>query len=1240
MAHSNPDVTPVSGSTIKCMQVNLGRGRVASQECLNEALRGGFSVLLLQEPFVGKRGYAKMGSYKIIQAYRNDKPVKSAIVLVNDKLTVAEYPTMCTENITCLTVVLGRHRLGLVSVYLEGTEDIGPYLIHIQRAVEEMRTPEVILAGDVNAKSYWWGESGEDSRGEAYVELLAQLNMSVLNKGHTATFSAYRNNRAYESIVDVTAATNTLLPKMQNWKVNPDLVTSSDHRAITFEVATSALEGATLRQTTRLYNTKKADWEAFDDSLEQALQDRGVTFDRVSEIADTHELNQIVEDLTISVTRACVHSIPAVGFHKKKKLKWWTKEIIQQKVTVVRLRNRIRGANVRRKPFVVAEYLEALEAFKEAIENARTTSWKGFCTGQTNEVIWKQAYKSLTSVNRQADLLLEDGSGRALDPQRSAELLAATFFPSDDPNTDSQAQAKTREDVTDLMASLRRSDHNGGSRHVPFQETELDQVVRRIGIAKAPGDDGFTADICARAIRRSGPLFLAITNKCLEIGYFPKRWKTATIRVIPKPLKDNYMVPKAYRPIGLLPVFGKILEKMFTSRMVWHLGSQGSLSKLQYGFTPQVSTEDALYDAVTLIRKEVSNKNIVAVLSLDIEGAFDGAWWPGILNQLSRKNCPAELLLLVRSYLSERSVRLQYAGTTVERTTDQGCIQGSTCGPLMWNLVMDLLLEAAEGLEAHVQAFADDVLVVASASTMNSLNRQVNEALKMIAKWGTDNKMKFAAHKTQAVIITNKLKYDTPQFILQGTHIAIGKEIKVLGVTIDRKLTFKAHIMNACSKAVGIYQAVATATRTNWGLSPKLTRLLYTAVVEPIVLYASSVWSPATERKYIIKKLNSLTRKFGILIARTHRTASHSSVLTLARILPLDLRVREVAELYELKRGKPYPTLPGREVERRVSPFLLPHPAARRVRTHGVINSQEDLDGIGNTAPRAFTDGSKIEGRVGAAVTWWDDGREVTTCKITLAPYCSVYQAELMAIQRAVTMFGKVNADSINILSDSRSALEAIANPNSVNPIVSEIHRQMRTIEDAHRNIHLYWIKAHVGIAGNERADELAKDAALNKKTSPAYDRIPVSFLRHSLRQSTITTWDSRYQASSTGGITKMFFPNVRQAYTVLDKIGITNLHAQIFTGHGGFREYLHRFKIASSPICVCDSDMPETVTHILDECPRFAARRLDLGYKTGVLVNKNYADFIVDHDNRRAFLEFATHVARAAARANGCTTV
>ncbi|GBP31135.1 Putative 115 kDa protein in type-1 retrotransposable element R1DM [Eumeta japonica] len=88
----------------------------------------------------------------------------------------------------------------------------------------------------------------------------------------------------------------------------------------------------------------------------------------------------------------------------------------------------------------------------------------------------------------------------------------------------------------------------------PFTMVEVKAVLRELNPKTAPGLDGLTADICIAAVESEMEVFLAIANKCLELAYFPTHWKTAHVVIIPKPEKEDYTLPKSYRPIGLLPI--------------------------------------------------------------------------------------------------------------------------------------------------------------------------------------------------------------------------------------------------------------------------------------------------------------------------------------------------------------------------------------------------------------------------------------------------------------------------------------------------------------------------------------------------------------------------------------------------------------------------------------------------------------------------------------------------------------
>ncbi|CAF4921525.1 unnamed protein product [Pieris macdunnoughi] len=780
-------------------------------------------------------------------------------------------------------------------------------------------------------------------------------------------------------------------------------------------------------------------------------------------------------------------------------------------------------------------------------------------------------------------------------------------------------------------ATIEESSHDN-NHDPPFTPKELAECARSFNPKKAPGGDGLTSDICGEAIFADPDVFLALANRCLDLGYFPSIWKKATVIVLKKPGKDDYNQPKSYRPIGLLPVLGKIMEKMMVKRLNWHLIPRLSLK--QYGFMPQRGTEDALYTLMRKIKLGLSNKKLITLISLDIEGAFDNAWWPAICVRLTEERCPPNLALLVRNYLGDREVRVVYGGAVAARPTNKGCVQGSISGPTLWNLLLDPLLQTLERAGVYAQAFADDVVLLFESNTALETEKLANDALTQICEWGHKNKLRFAPAKTKAMLMTNKLKYDTPRLNMGGTPIHMSNSVKILGLTIDHKITFSDHINAACNKAIGLYKQVSKAARVSWGLSPEIIKIIYTAVVEPIVLYAANAWADAANKAYIIKKLDTVQRSFAIKICRAYRTTPLSSLRVLSGLLPLDLRAHENKTLYEIKKGyTACEHLKGAEVEIKTPFCKTSHPATAALEY--VILSNEELT-INGSSLQIYTDGSKTEEGVGAAISLWKGDIEIKSQKLHLAHFCTVYQAELMALKRAAQLAVQRKETEVLIYSDSRSALDAVVGGRSFDPLVTEIRELL--IQHSEKNIKLFWVKAHAGRRGNERADQLAKEAT-GAKQKPVYDRCPISYVKKLIRENTVQKWVTKQSNETTGATTRMFLPDPETAYRTVRSKGFNPIMTQILTGHGAFAEYLHRFKIKPSPACECDENALQTVEHLLTECPIFTIQRHNLEQTAGMRIARNVLpDILAGH--RLALENFCERILERTRRFNGAQTI
>ncbi|XP_037296687.1 uncharacterized protein LOC115455319 [Manduca sexta] len=1010
----------------------------------------------------------------------NGAVVKSAIAVFNDGWTATPCPALTTTNITVVKIQTGARDLILISFYFEPDKPIGPYLEQLGKAVETLGRNGILIGGDTNAKSIWWGSAETDSRGEEMAGMLGEWGLQVLNDGGSPTFETVRGGKLLTSHIDITACSEDIVDKINDWRVD-DTMASSDHNAITLKIRKSKDNNVKRKhKTTRKYNTRKANWTYFNEKLKELIN-----------------------------------------------LPWWSDELAKMKREVNTKRRRIRCAAPIRRAKVVDEYLKSKEEYENEAKKAQIDSWKEFCRKQNRETIWEGVYRIIGKACPMKEDLPLIHQGQTLTEIESAKLLAETFYPEDNPETDNAEHQRIRSAATKVNDRVYDEPHDP-----PFTIEELHLAANSFNPKKAPGSDGLTADICKQAIAASPGLYLSLANKCLELGHFPTIWKEATVIVLRKPAKEDYTNAKSYRPIGLLPV---------------------------------------------------------------MEGAFDSAWWPAIRVRLAEEGCPANIRRVVDSYLQSRKVKVRYSGEEVERWTSKGCVQGSIGGPTFWNLLLDPLLFELDRRGSHCQAFADDVVLAFEGQEMGEIQKRANETLAYVKDWGIRNKLKFAPHKTKAMVITRKLKYDSPILHMGGVDIGLEKQIKILGVTIDSGLTFNTHVSEVCRKAVAFYNKLSRAARLQWGLGPDVIKLLYTAVVEPVVLYGASVWAPASRKLGVRKQLAVVQRGFAQKLTKAYRTVSLNSALLLAGILPLDIRARENASLYEIKRGYSRRVVGDREVERPVAYGELEHPAQRSMVRYRCLADGAEVNQITSQCLCIYTDGSKIQDKVGAAISIWENAAETRSKKFKMESFCTVYQAELLALHGATEEAVKSGREICSVLSDSRAALDTVADGTSLHPLAFKIRKNLRTLKERNKIINLFWIKAHAGMEGNERADELAKDAALKSKTKPQYSRCPVSYVKRQIRAESVDEWDRRYTEGETASTTKIFFPNVVEAHRIMKQTPIDPILTQVFTGHGGFSEYLHRFKCKESPACICDPTESECVMHVLTKCPVHLRERTEL---------------------------------------------
>ena len=1140
-----------------------------------------FTVALLCEPYVGASKEVKGLRGLRIHQFPSGERVKACIVLKDEVGDALGLSQLSTSNIAVVQLRLRSRLLTIISAYIEPDNDPSATFESIDEALQQTSEGYVIFGLDGNGAHHEWGCTNNNERGEALASLAASHSMTICNQGTSPTFEAIRHGHHCSSIVDITMASDSLTPFIRRWHVDTNACPTSDHNAIAFDIISSEFAEGGQRESTYFFNNKTAKWPKFHEALQSSS--RSFKAAAARPLLTSANIDEAVSKLTEAIRSACFASMKLRGASQPT-IPFWTPDLQQQKEKVVKLHHRLHQLKRSNRPLAnFAELHSASKAeYARSIRKASTQNFRDFCKKQGPEDVWSLTNRLIKdSPGTKPPATLRIASGFTSTPQETAEALLHHFYPDDTPD-----------DVAHLRLRQDNDAPSTGISEPRFTSEEIAEALSSMNPNRAPGHDNLTSDICTAAFEELRETITLLLNACLDIGYFPSSWKSAHVRILSKPAKTDYTDLSSFRPIGLLPVFGKLLEKLMIKRLNYFAQSSNWWTSTQFGFREQTSTSDALRSLVKHVEGAKARQRQVIAVSLDIKAAFDNAWWPALHAQLRQMNAPSNIHQLIRSYLSERQVTLPFAGAKSTKVMTKGCIQGSVCGPPFWNMILDDLLRTKLPEGCHMQAYADDVMLVVEAKDTEGLQSLTNSCLSTIECWGESMKLRFSPAKTQAISFTKAAK--TSDISIGGLRVPLVDSIKILGVMIDSNLNFVAHSKYIIAKASKIFKRLCLFVRPTWGVHPANVETIYRHVIEPIMTYAAGIWGSAMRFEGVRRRLRSFQRSFAIRAIRAFHTVSAVSALALAQFMPLHLKIREVQRIELVKASGIFEGLPeDRRMEAKAAPTAQLHPADRITISPAFAHIEAAVS-LHSRPIDIYTDGSKLEtGEVGCAFVVLRDGRRSTPTsrKFLLDKCCSVFQAEVFAIHKALKWCITNAKQDISIFSDSRSALDAIAERSNPHPLIVEIHNSLSVLRRNSVSVDFVWVKAHVGIEGNEAADKEAKAAAVQRRAKE-YTAFPISYAKRIIRQEQRDEWEAEYQNATTGATTRAFFPDLASIARLRENSETSFEATQIFTGHGFHKSYLKRFHITPDDTCPCGTDTPQTLHHLLTSCPEFAEAR------------------------------------------------
>ena len=265
---------------------------------------------------------------------------------------------------------------------------------------------------------------------------------------------------------------------------------------------------------------------------------------------------------------------------------------------------------------------------------------------------------------------------------------------------------------------------------------------------------------------------------------------------------------------------------------------------------------------------------------------------------LEQRKVPLYLRKVISSYLSGRILLYNTDDGIHSYNITSGVPQGSVLGPLLWNIVYDGLLGQILSEGVSIVAFADDVALVVVAKRIEEVQYIGEQAIEVVAEWLNSHGLSLAAEKTEAVLISRTKKRQYVTFQVENKTIRSVDAIKYLGITIDARLSFREHILNAGKKASETANVLA-GIMPNIGGPKQPRRTLLSSVVSSVILYGAPIWADAMCSNVTYRATcRRACRTVMLRIARAYRTVSDIALSVIAGFPPIDLIAEERATKY------------------------------------------------------------------------------------------------------------------------------------------------------------------------------------------------------------------------------------------------------------------------------------------------------------------------------------------------------
>ena len=416
------------------------------------------------------------------------------------------------------------------------------------------------------------------------------------------------------------------------------------------------------------------------------------------------------------------------------------------------------------------------------------------------------------------------------------------------------------------------------------------------------------------------PILTRLFNRAIREHTYPDALKLTKVIELYK--SKDITLAINYRPISLLPIIAKLLDKIVNTQLMDHLMTNDLISPTQYAFRPGSNTTMALQSILSSIHTHRKGKQPTLAVYVDLSKAYDTISHERLIHKLKHKfNFTPGTLDFFASYFTDRrqSTHTQHAQSDFRTITD-GIPQGSTLSTTLFLIYINDIIETVPN--STVFTYADDTTLVITAPTMPDLAKLAQGELTGLINYFHSNYLVPNPEKTTYSIFYPKTTAQVPLTI--GTEqLERVAQAKLLGVYVEESLKHRETVNKIVKKLGLLTHAFSYAAKL---LPQHIMKRLYDTHVYPHLIYAIPIWGTDKKKAGYLQPLVVAHKRLIRMIRKVPARAHTKPIMR-------ELDILTIPSLYTLRVCVEMPYHPHRDTSATAGPPTAYEKAATETKT-------------------------------------------------------------------------------------------------------------------------------------------------------------------------------------------------------------------------------------------------------------------------------------------------------------------